>query len=71
MAKFFITYGGGTIQRDSFSIIEAEDYPAARQLLRDTISDKFAFCYSEAEFAGQAERYGLKEIPLIAQARAS
>ena len=68
---FYVTYGGNTLQRNNFSRVFAVDYSSARELLHEKIGDKFAFCYNESEFNGQIEKYGLSEIPLTAQQRAT
>lgn len=63
---FYVTYGGNTWQHNNFSRVFALDYGSARELIFEKIGDKFAFCYTEAGFAGQIEGYGLTEIPLTA-----
>ena len=63
---FYVTYGGNTCQRSNFSRVYAVDYDAARILVFEEIGDKFAGFYTEAEFDGQVEAYGLTEIPLTA-----
>ena len=68
---FYVTYGGNTLQRNNFSRVFAVDYSSARELLHEKIGDKFASCYNESEFNGQIEKYGLSEIPLTAQQRAT
>jgi len=68
---FYVTYGNGYLQRNNFSRVFAVDYGAARELIYEKIGDKFAFCYNESEFDGQIEKYGLSEIPLTAQQRAT
>jgi len=67
MPEFFVTYGNGTNLKNNFSKVEAEDYTKARQLIHGQTGGKYAFCYSEAEFKGQAEKYGLTEAPLQPQ----
>ena len=69
MPKFYVTYGGGSDQANNFSVVEAADYGAAREKICEMCERKFAFCYHEDEFKGQAERYGLTEIPLQPQTR--
>lgn len=64
MAKFYVTYGWGTALRDNFSVVEAPTYGEARVLISARIGNKFAFCYTEEQFEGQKERYGITEIPL-------
>ena len=63
---FYVTYGGGTWQHNNFSRVYAIDYGSARALIFEQIGDKFAGFYTEAEFDGQVEAYGLTEIPLTA-----
>ncbi len=69
LQKFYVTYGGGTDLANSFSVVEAADYGAARAIIHDEIGNKFAFCYTANEFAGQAQAYGLTECPLQPQTR--
>lgn len=68
---YYVTYGGNTLQRNNFSRVFAVDYSSARELIHEKIGDKFAFCYNESEFNGQIAKYGLSEIPLTAQQRAT
>lgn len=63
---FYVIYGADTCQRSDFSRVYAIDYDAARVLIFEQIGDKFAGLYTEAEFDGQIEDYGLTEIPLTA-----
>lgn len=63
---FYVTYGFNTEQYNNFSRVYALDYGSARELIFEKIGDKFAFCYTEAEFDGQVKAYGLTEIPLTA-----
>ena len=63
---FYVTYGAGTWQCSNFSRVYAIDYGSARELIFEKIGDKFAGFYTEAEFDGQVEAYGLTEIPLTA-----
>ena len=65
---FYVTYGSGSDQASNFSRVYAVDYDAARILIFEQIGNKFAFCYTEAEFDWQVEAYGLTEIPLTAHA---
>lgn len=65
---FYVTYGSGSAQATNFSRVFAVDYDAARELIFEKIGDKFAGFYTEAEFDGQIEAYGLTEIPLTAHA---
>jgi hypothetical protein len=55
MMKLFITYGFGYDQRNNFSVIEAPTLLECQEQL-DTLTDgRYAFSYSEKDFAGQAE----------------
>jgi hypothetical protein len=72
MKKFYVTYGMGTNLGYCFSIVEADNYAHARNILHRTIGSKFAFCYTESEWIlddgkTQQERYKLREVPLQAQ----
>lgn len=64
MKKFYFSFGYGTTNRNNFVCVEAEDYGAARQTFCEQHGDQFAFQYTEEEFAGQAEQYGLTEVPI-------
>ena len=67
MEKYYVTYGNGTHQANNYSVVEAEDYGEARLTVDNVTKGLFAFMYDEEEFAGQAEQYGLTEIPLQPQ----
>ena len=67
LPQFYVTYGGGTNLSHCFSVVEGEDYGAARAIVDEITGGKFAFMYSSEEFAGQQERWGLREVPLQAQ----
>lgn len=62
--KVYVTYGYGTDKRNGYSVVEAEDYGKAREIIDVATNNRFAFAYTEEEFAGQVERYGLREVPL-------
>jgi hypothetical protein len=65
--KLFVTYGWGSNLRHNFSVVEGEDTSACYDQINSTAGRNYAFAYSEADFEGQAERYGLTEVPLQAQ----
>lgn len=65
---FYVTYGLNTGQRYNFSRVFAREYASAREFINEKIGDKFAFCFTETEFSGAVEAYGLTEIPLTAHA---
>ena len=67
MAKFYVTYGSGYAQGQSYSVVEAPSYQAARTAIAAVCGSAFAFAYTEEDFAGQAQRYGLTEIALQPQ----
>lgn len=69
MNLYFVTYGNGSDQANNFSVVEAEDYREALDQIAEVCGNAFAFCYTEQEFDGQAERYGLTRIPLQKQTR--
>lgn len=64
MAKFFVTYGYNTNLSNNYSVVEADDYCEARKKIFDIRGRKFSFIYTEDEFIGQPEKYGLTEIEL-------
>jgi hypothetical protein len=45
-----------------YVIIEADDREEARAKMLNLFGRDWAFQYSEKEFAGQVEKYGLKEL---------
>jgi hypothetical protein len=62
--KLYVTYGYGTPLRNCFSVAEGEDLMAAYEQIREVCGTKYAFSYTEKDFEGQQERYGLTEVPL-------
>ena len=67
--KLYVTYGWYYDQSGCYSVVEAEDYSACYEIIDRVAGSHYAFSYTEADFAGQAERYGLTEIPLQPQSR--
>jgi len=67
MPEFFVTYGLGSNLANCYSKVLGVDYGEARRLVDDVTQGKFAFMYDKQEFEGQAEEYGLTEVPLQAQ----
>ena len=65
--KLYITYGLGSKLRNCYSVIEGLDYQTCRRMAEAGTNREFAFDYTEDEFAGQAEQYGMKEVPLQPQ----
>ena len=65
--KLFVTYGlGGNLGR-CYSVVEGLTRDVCERAARAGTEGKFAFTYSEEEFAGQAEKYNLREVPLQPQ----
>lgn len=71
MASFFVTYGSGSNLAGCFSVIESQTYGTARAVASRVTRNKFAFMYTEKDFAGQVEQYNLTEVPLQAQSFAT
>jgi hypothetical protein len=67
MNKYFVTYGFGSNLGQCYSMVEAENYSEARNLIHEITDGAFAFCYDEKEFEGQVADYNLSLIPLQKQ----
>ena len=65
--KLFITYGCGSNLRNCYAVVEGENYKECRAHADLITEGKFAFDYSEEQFKGQPEKYGLTEVPLQPQ----
>jgi hypothetical protein len=65
--KLYVTYGLGSNLKGCYSIVEGLNRDVCERAARAGTEGKFAFTYSEEEFAGQAEKYNLKEVPLQPQ----
>lgn len=65
--KIFVTYGCGSDLGMCYSVVEADTAQDARKIIEAVCRRDFAFTYSEEDFAGQAEKYGLTEVPLQPQ----
>lgn len=65
--KIFVTYGCGSDLGMNYSVVEADTAQDAYKIIEATCGRAFAFTYSEEDFAGQIEEYGLIEVPLQAQ----
>lgn len=61
MDDFFFTFGSGA-RSNKYVRITALTKSDARELMFRWYNDKWAFCYSSLEFAGQVEEYGLTEL---------
>lgn len=70
MHKYYFTFGMNQQTKDGMSLgnfyvcIEAPDMNYARFDMFDVRGSSWSFCYTEEEFAGQPEKYGLKSISL-------
>lgn len=66
--RFYVTYGFDTPDKNCYSIVEAEDYGAARVAVHAARGTNWAFLYDDegwvVEGKTQAELYGLRCIPL-------
>ena len=62
MSLYYFTFGLGTENKNKYVKIEAADYFAAREIMIGRFGLVWAFQYSEKEFAGQPEEYGLTEF---------
>jgi hypothetical protein len=69
VTKLFVTYGYGSNLRDNYSIVEGADLATCYEQIRSVCGRAYAFAYFEKEFAGQAERYKLTEVPLQPQVK--
>ena len=57
--------GEGNSLGNHYFKIESENYGSARLEMDSIFKSKWAFQYSEKEFEGQVEKYGLKEFKAI------
>lgn len=70
MHKYYFTFGSNHETKQGYSLgrnyvmIEAVSEMFARQKMYDARTDKWAFSYTEKEFAGQPEKYGLTSLTL-------
>lgn len=67
MNNYYVTYSYGSNLKNCYSIVTANTYEEARVILGKSIDNAFAFCYEEVNFAGQAEKFGLKLVELQKQ----
>lgn len=72
-SRFYFTFGMGYNLRNSYVVVEAENHQQARIAFQearakiDSMGGRlYAFSYTETEFAGQVEKYGLTEVPIDA-----
>ncbi|WPK37726.1 hypothetical protein [Escherichia phage AV124] len=70
MNKYYFAFGMNQETKDGMSLgnyyvcIEAKHHYDARFEMFDARGSSWSFCYTEEEFAGQPEKYGLKSISL-------
>lgn len=71
MKTFYITYGNNSLLRNCYSIVDAVDYTAAREIVHKVTNGKFAFMYSKEDWyeggKSQAEKYSLSLVSLQPQ----
>ena len=67
MVKLYVTYAMGSYLCNCYSVVEAESYQEARNIVDRVTNGKFAFDYTGELFEHQVEKYGLKEVPLQPQ----
>lgn len=70
MRKYYFTFGMNQETKDGVSLgnfyvcIEAPDMNSARFDMFDARGSSWSFSYTEEEFAGQPEKYGLTSLTL-------
>lgn len=65
--KIYVTYGCGSNLPNCYSEVFCENYGQGRAHVDAVTRGKFAFTYTEEDFVGQVEKYGLHLVPLQAQ----
>lgn len=61
--KFYFTFAQRTVLKNAYMVVEAESEAEARAKMIEMYGKIiFAFSYTEEEFKGQPEKYGLYEI---------
>lgn len=70
MKPFFFTFGSNHCDNNGCSLghkfvkIEADDELSAREIMWKARGEKWAFSYTEEEFAPQPSLYGLTEVDI-------
>lgn len=59
--RWYFTWGCGQEFPHCYTMIEGE-FEEAREIMVDRYGCSWSMQYSESEFAGQVEKYGLREI---------
>ena len=65
--RFFGTFGVGQFNgalANSYVEIEAPDVLIARRLINESFNGKWCAVYTEEDFKGQPEKYGLRRVVL-------
>jgi hypothetical protein len=62
--KWYGTFGYGQVLAQNYVVLEAKDYIDAFSKMTKHYENLWSHLYTEGAFAGQAERYGLTEVPL-------
>ena len=65
MERFFFTFMQKQAFKDCYVEIRAKDETAAREEMFKRHGNQWAFCYTEKEFEGQAEHFGLQKLQEI------
>ncbi len=67
LRKWYITFGFAHAHPNCYVVIPAATEREARDKMCAAYGDRWAFSYSEEAFRGQAERYGMREVQLLAE----
>lgn len=65
MKKFYGTFMQKQATKDRYVEVQADTYELAHNAMSDHFGAKWAFLYSEQDFAGQAEAHGLRKLMTI------
>ena len=64
MARWFGTFGFGSILREKFVTFEANGYEEASNIMRQHYGSLWSCIYTEGAFSDQPTKYHLEEVPL-------
>lgn len=62
---FYLTFGFGHIFANRYMEVKAGNYGDARRMCFEAFGPHWAFLYTEEEFAGQTERFGLTPLGIL------
>lgn len=62
--KLFVTYGNASPVPNNYSVVEGDSIAACYKEINEVTQGLYAFAYTEEDFVGQVDRYGLTQIPL-------